>query len=608
MSDPTGVAADATGAIYEVDQTAARVQRFGGAPPDTPVVTAANPVGPANDNHPLVTGTATAGSTVNLYDNSACTGAPIGTGTAEDFAGAGIAATVPDDSITQIYAQATNGVGSSACSSTSVGYEEISTLRWHVHFDAASASVSEAAGSITVTVSRSGVTDGTASVQYATADGTAGPADYGAVSGTLTFRPGEASKTIDIPIINDQSHEADETFTIALSNPGLGTDTDAPATETVTILDDDPIDTAITDGPSGPTNVATPTFAFTADPPDGATFACAIDGGAAVACGSPWQSPKLPDGPHTLSVAASTPGGAPIRRRRRAASSWTPWRPRPASTCIRLPASARRCVPACSPARSASAPPAPIPPRAAASHALGCSVDPPTAPATADAVLAGSCAPVTAPGAHVVYAVAVDAAGNVGPIAKATFQIVPAPDTTITSGPDGVSWTTTPTFTFTSNDPSATFRCRVDGGAEVVCKSPYTIPAVKGSGAHSITVTAVNSAGLADPSPARRDFRVGETETHKLQCGLSGFPVIQRRTPGTTDARSNPPGKPAPASSRRVSPWSRRARSERSAPISSRPTAPTRTGTCPTSPTPLSLLVSRRRSAPITATPMAWRG
>jgi sugar lactone lactonase YvrE len=360
MSRPTGVAVDATGAIYEVDQTAARIQRFVAGAPDTPVVAATNyGPSPANDNHPLVTGTATPGSTVNLYDNAGCTGAPIGTGTAAAFASGGIAATVPDDSITRIHAEATNGAGSSPCSTTSASYEEISTLRWHVHFDAARASVSEGAGSITVTISRSGVSDGTASVHYATADGTAGPADYGTVSGTLTFSPGQASKSVGIPIVNDQRHEPDETFTIALSNPGLGTDTDAPASETITIRDDDPFDT---------------------------------------------------------------------------------------------------------------------------------------------------------------------------------------PDTTITSGPDGVSWTTIPTFTFTSDDPSATFRCRVDGGAEVVCKSPYTIPAVKESGAHSITVTAVNSAGVADPSPARRTFRVGDTETHKLSCGLHAFSIDPKANSGYNGCSLEPAG------------------------------------------------------------------
>ena len=74
-------------------------------------------------------------------------------------------------------------------------------------------------------------------VDYATADGTAkdgvgesgaGIPDYTATSGTLTFLPGETSKTISVPIINDPAMEGSETFTVTLSNPSnatLGTPT-----------------------------------------------------------------------------------------------------------------------------------------------------------------------------------------------------------------------------------------------------------------------------------------------------------------------------------------------------------------------------------------------
>jgi hypothetical protein len=105
-----------------------------------------------------------------------------------------------------------------------------------------------------------------------------------------------------------------------------------------------------------------------------------------------------------------------------------------------------------------------------------------------------------------------------------------------------VSWTTTPTFTFIATDAAATFRCRVDGGAEAACKSPYTLPAVKGSGAHTFTVAAVSSAGVADPSPARRDFRIGETETDKLSCGLRAFAVDPKANSGYHGCSIEPAG------------------------------------------------------------------
>jgi hypothetical protein len=57
------------------------------------------------------------------------------------------------------------------------------------------------------------------SVNYATANGTATTADhdYQSQSGTLTFAPGETSKTISIVIYGDTKKEADETFSVNLS-------------------------------------------------------------------------------------------------------------------------------------------------------------------------------------------------------------------------------------------------------------------------------------------------------------------------------------------------------------------------------------------------------
>ncbi len=56
------------------------------------------------------------------------------------------------------------------------------------------------------------------SVTYATADGTAtAPSDYGKASGTLTFDPGEKSKTISIAVVADTAIEQDEAFSVTIS-------------------------------------------------------------------------------------------------------------------------------------------------------------------------------------------------------------------------------------------------------------------------------------------------------------------------------------------------------------------------------------------------------
>ena len=55
---------------------------------------------------------------------------------------------------------------------------------------------------------------------YASADGTAAaPSDYTGVSGTLSFAPGQASKTVDVAVNGDTTYENDETFSVALSTP-----------------------------------------------------------------------------------------------------------------------------------------------------------------------------------------------------------------------------------------------------------------------------------------------------------------------------------------------------------------------------------------------------
>lgn len=110
-----------------------------------------------------------------------------------------------------------------------------------VELTAPSYSVSEGAGAATITVARSGGSlGGPVSVDYATSDGTAtAGADYTATSGTLTFAPGQAQTTIQVPVVNDTTREGDETFTVTLSNPQGGTSIGSLASAPVTIVDDD---------------------------------------------------------------------------------------------------------------------------------------------------------------------------------------------------------------------------------------------------------------------------------------------------------------------------------------------------------------------------------
>lgn len=72
----------------------------------------------------------------------------------------------------------------------------------------------------TVTVTLSNIAPESVTVKYTiTADTAKANLDYTPVTGTLTFTPGQISKAIAIPILNDALTEANETFKVVLSNP-----------------------------------------------------------------------------------------------------------------------------------------------------------------------------------------------------------------------------------------------------------------------------------------------------------------------------------------------------------------------------------------------------
>ena len=77
-------------------------------------------------------------------------------------------------------------------------------------------------------------------VNYATANGTATRRrDYtAAAAGTLTFAPGETTKTVTVAVNGDTLDEADETFTVNLSAATNATIADGQGVGTIT--DDDP--------------------------------------------------------------------------------------------------------------------------------------------------------------------------------------------------------------------------------------------------------------------------------------------------------------------------------------------------------------------------------
>jgi Calx-beta domain len=90
-------------------------------------------------------------------------------------------------------------------------------------------------------ITKTGSTAFTTSVDFATADGSAtvADADYATTSGTLSFLPGDTSKTVDVTVHGDTEREADETFTVNLGGAVGASITDDQGLGTIS--NDDPV-------------------------------------------------------------------------------------------------------------------------------------------------------------------------------------------------------------------------------------------------------------------------------------------------------------------------------------------------------------------------------
>lgn len=131
-----------------------------------------------------------------------------------------------------------------------IGFDEVggAVVPGVLQFSAPTYSVGEAGPVATITVTRTGGTDGMVGVSYATvAGGTAtggsvcgGAVDYVDTIGMLSWANGDgANKTFTIPICQDPTDEPDETINMQLSAPTGGATIGAQSTAVLTILDDD---------------------------------------------------------------------------------------------------------------------------------------------------------------------------------------------------------------------------------------------------------------------------------------------------------------------------------------------------------------------------------
>ena len=104
----------------------------------------------------------------------------------------------------------------------------------------------EDAGSFTFTVTLNPSSLQTVTVDYANFGGTAtSGTDYTAVSGSLTFSPGDTTRTVTVTIVDDDVDESDETFNLTLSD-AVNASIPLP-TGTFTIRDDDTAGVTVSD-------------------------------------------------------------------------------------------------------------------------------------------------------------------------------------------------------------------------------------------------------------------------------------------------------------------------------------------------------------------------
>jgi RHS repeat-associated protein len=91
-----------------------------------------------------------------------------------------------------------------------------------------------------VTIIRQGITAGTANVTLQLSNGTAiAPLDYTNTPIAVTFADGETSKSVTIPIIDDNQIETNETINLSLTNPTNGAVVGSQNSAIFTIIDND---------------------------------------------------------------------------------------------------------------------------------------------------------------------------------------------------------------------------------------------------------------------------------------------------------------------------------------------------------------------------------
>ncbi len=117
----------------------------------------------------------------------------------------------------------------------------------------------------------------------------------------------------------------------------------------------------------------------------------------------------------------------------------------------------------------------------------------------------------------------------------------PPPDTTLTSGPSGLTATSSAQFTFASTLANGSFQCSLDAGPWLSCTSPQRYGALS-DGPHSFQVRAVNADGTVDPTPAQASWTVDTTAPSVTLTRPAGGSATNNAKPTFAGTAGTAPG------------------------------------------------------------------
>ena len=249
--------------------------------PEPPTISSSKPAGPANDNNPVLNGTAEPGMLIKVFTGACPSGAPAATAVTDGAGDFQVAVTVPDNTTSTLSATATgvNPPKTSACSEPFTYTED--SLPPPVPLIASGPPTPSAA-----TVAHFVFADGDPGVSFlCRLDGAA----FAACSNPADVTVGDGTHTLSVQAVdaagNVSAASAPYSWTVDTVHPLV----------------------SLTDKPPLLTNRTTVSFSFSADKPQ-STFECKLDGGGFVSCSSPSLYGAIGDGSHTFAVRASSLG------------------------------------------------------------------------------------------------------------------------------------------------------------------------------------------------------------------------------------------------------------------------------------------------------------